>query len=256
MRRVAILMTIQLISAAVGLCQTRIPLVDISAAASPVRISGTVLFQDDPSTTVRYTYLIDGSVTDVSNKRIVLTIIHISATGVDAPGLDNTVAVERFFGPNDLKPGGIEGIDPTPIKFGPGNSAEVGPLASPSATAELIFLQFADGSTWGDVDAGRPQLSVRAKTMGELHRLGQILNDQGAVALKDELSRVDLLQFPSINSLVYSCTNKTAVCLTNGLRSMLKEAELHEDEMKALSRSAMDAFCRAFSPCASRDLSG
>lgn len=245
MRNIAILITMQLISAAACLCQIKIPLVDISAAGSPVRISGTVLFQDDPATALRYTYLIDGSMTNVSNKEIVLTIIHIADTGVGALGLDYTVAVERFFGSNGLNPGGVEGINHSPIRLGPAVSAgsmpaETGPATGPSGTtAKLIFLQFADGSTWGDPDAGRQQLSVRTKTLGELRRLEQILNEQGESGLKNELSRVGQFQFPAIDSLVQSCTNKTASCLTHGLRSTLKEAELHEAEMKAVSRSAL-----------------
>jgi hypothetical protein len=244
MRRVAILITMQVISAAICICQVKIPLVDISAAGSPVRISGTVLFQDDPATALRYTYQIDGSMTNVSNKKIVLTIIHIADTGVGALGLDYTAAVERLFGLNVLNPGGVEGINHSPIRLGPAVSArsvpaETGPAASPSAaSAELVFLQFADGSTWGDPDVGRQQLSAREDTLRELRRLGQILDKQGELGLKNELSRVGQFQFPAIDSLVQSCTNKIASCLAHGLRNTLKEAELRESAMKAVSPSA------------------
>src|SRR5580658_5179345 len=245
MQRVPILITMQLTSAAVCLCQIKIPLVDISAAGSPVRISETLVFQDDPTKALRYTYLIDGSMTNVSNKEIVLTVIHISGTGVGAPGIDHTVAVERFFGSNGLNPGGVEAIDHTPLRLGPAVSegsvpVETGPAASPSATtAELTFLQFADGSTWGDPDVGRQQLSMRTKTLGELHKLEQILDEQGEPGLKNELSRVGQFQFPAIDSLVQNCTDKPASCLANGLRSTLKEAELHEAEMKDVFRSTL-----------------
>jgi hypothetical protein len=242
MRNIAILITMQLISAAICFCQIKIPLVDISAPGSPVRISGTVLFQDDTAAALRYTYLIDGSMTNVSSKEILLTIIHISDTGVGGLGLNHTVAVERFFGSNDLNPGGVEGINHSPIRLGPAVSAGSVPAetaTSPSATtAELVFLQFADGSTWGDPDAGREQLSVRTKTLGELHKLGLILNERGGPDLKSELLRVGQFQFPAIDSLVQSCMNETAPCLTHRLRSMLKQAELHETEMRAVSRSA------------------
>jgi hypothetical protein len=240
MRRVALLTTMLLFSTVACLCQIKIPLVDISAAGSPVRISGTVLFQDDPATAVRYTYLINGSVTNVTNKRIVLTIIHMSATGVGAPGLDHSVAVERFFDSNTFMPGRIEGIDHSPIKFGPVASvkpvpAETGQAASPSATAELIFLQFADGSTWGDPDVGSQQLLLRRRSLMELHRLENVLDGKGEVGLKDELSRVDQFNFPAIYSLVHICTNKPTSCLVDKLRSMLKEANLRQAEMGVAS---------------------
>jgi hypothetical protein len=180
-------------------------------------------------------------VKNVSSKDILLTIIRVVAYGSDAPGLDVTVDNDRFFDSNDLKSGGTEEMDRTPIRFGApvtrGKALdESGANPNPSATDELIFVQFSDGSTWGDRKTGGQKLLVRTKTLRELKELGQVLDDKGEPGLKEELSHIELYQFPAIESLVYGCKSRTDPCLTNGVRGMLKEAERHEAEMKAISK--------------------
>lgn len=237
MRRAAILIAIQLISAAVCLCQIKIPLVDISAAGSPIRISGKVSFQDNPTTVLRYSYQPDGSMTNVSNKGIMLTVIHISASGVDAPDLDNSIAVDRFLGPNILDTGREERIDPTRITFGSVASvrpraSEANSYANSSATAQVVFVQFTDGSFWGDLDVGREQLSLREKTLLKLNELENVLDEKGGLGLKDELSRIAPFQFLAIDVLASHCADKETSCLANGLRNILSDAHRHQAEMK------------------------
>lgn len=231
-------MTIQLATAGACLCQISIPLIDISSARSPVRISGSVQLRKSITTPIWYTYQKDASVKDVSGKDIVLTVIHVLAYGPDAPGLDGTSVVDRFFSPDDLKAGKDEEMDRGEMTFGaPVTNGKVldetGANPHPTATAELIFVEFADGSTWGDRKTGNQKLLVRAETLRELKKLGQILDEKGEPGLREELSHIELYQFPAIEELVNVCKNRTDQCLARGLRGMLKEAGQHEAQMKA-----------------------
>jgi hypothetical protein len=174
----------------------------------------------------------------VSRKGILLTVVRFQASAVDVPGFDNSYEMDRFFGPAVLQAGGLEKIKDLPISFG-GQfvngkpvSAEVGPAVHPKATARVTFVQFVDGSTWGDVDAGREFILSRRSTLGELKRLQQVLNVQGTDVFASELSdSAATFQFPGIGALMSECKSKAGSCLIDGLHSMLQAAAEHQADM-------------------------
>jgi hypothetical protein len=85
--------------------QRKIALHDVSEQGAPLRVSGTISFEVDPSHALRYTYRTEGSVANVSDKNVVLTVIRIEASGENAPGLASNLVVDRFFGPTVLRAG-------------------------------------------------------------------------------------------------------------------------------------------------------
>jgi len=173
----------------------------------------------------------------VSKKGVVLTVVHFDASGVNAPGLDNNYEMDRFFG-RPLRTGDLEKIKDAPISFG--RATVNGTLVPehvhhhphPKATAEVTFVEFVDGSTWGDVDAGREFILQRMSTLGELKRLEQVLNVQGTDEFARELSNsAASFQFPAIGALVSECKSKAVSCLGEVLHSMLQAATEHQAEM-------------------------
>lgn len=203
-----------------------------------MRVSGTISFQDDPSLAIRYTYRAAGFLSNLSKKGVVLTVVHFGVSGVNAPGLNHNWTMDRFFGPMIFQAGGLEKIEDPPAPFGETKingqpvPAYVGLDAHPMAKAEVTFVQFVDGSTWGDGAVGRELISQRRNALGELKRLEQVLNTQGTEAFARELSdSAASLRFPATGALVYECKSKADSCSVDGLHSMLQAAAEHQAEM-------------------------
>ena len=216
--------------AAVSSAQRKIALHDVTEQVAPMRVSGTISFDVDESQALRYTYRTEGSVANVSDKDVVLTMIHIEASGENAPGLDSNLVVDRFFGPAVLRAGQSEKIDMPPVSFGTPTINSSGPPI-PIATAKVMFVQFANGSTWGDADAGRRLILWRRLTLRKMTTFEQGLDAQGA-GVRDFLNSFWNAQFPAIGTLLSDCTSKAGSCLIDGLHSMLQAAREHQVEMK------------------------
>ncbi|MGH9561693.1 MAG: hypothetical protein ACRD3S_09590 [Terracidiphilus sp.] len=231
---------------------------DVGGQLSPIRISGQVTVQDDPSAPSRYTYGISDSITNVSGKAIVMTIIHIEIRGEKTPGLDaDQPSDDHFFSPKDLQPGEEERVTTRSISYGSpahykirhewaggGNSQLVpedsGSEETPVATAKVAFVQFADGSTWGDVSAGHAVLTGRNGTLNELIKFEYVLDRNGTAAFLSAFANRDTyLYFPLITLLVTQCEHKPDSCLVNGIHTLVRAARQHQEEMK-WSRNAPD----------------
>jgi hypothetical protein len=70
-----------------GVCygQLKLALHDVRKHRTPVRVSGTISLQDDPSQAIRYTYRTEGLLSNVSKKGVVLTVVHFEATLCEVP---------------------------------------------------------------------------------------------------------------------------------------------------------------------------
>lgn len=237
--RFACLLAIMSVGTVISHAQIKMDLRDVSDDGTPVRISGTVLLEENPSEAIRYTYRIKGSVTNLSDKAILITAIHFDTVGLNAPNLNYEFETDRFFSPEVLEPGHAEEINPHPVPFeAPSvNGAAVPDDAdsdiAPTATAEVIFVQFIDGTVWGDLDAGGRFLVSRNRNLGELAKLDRIFNEHGQEAFKDELLRSDsTIEFTIVGALLYKCRSASDSCLISGLQSMVQAVAEHVNEIK------------------------
>lgn len=223
---------------------------DVSDDKSPIRVSGHVSFQDDPSQLSRYTYRIESSIENVSGAGVVLTVIHIQTRGVNRHGLDgNRSSDDHFFGPRDLQPGEVENIPGTTVGFNePATDGrmigheeanwelvreDVGSEQTPVATAKVTFVQFADGSTWGDTVVGHNLLVYRREILTELGKYERVMDKGGASAFLSAYENRDTyLWFPLLYVLVTKCKVKPDSCLIDGMHSMVQAARQHHAEMK------------------------
>ena len=230
--QIAVLLGFLFGTSAAGYGQRKIALHDVSEHGAPLRVSGTISFDVDPSQAIRYTYRTQGSVANVSDRDVVLTAIHIEASGENAPGLDSDLVVDRFFGPTLLRAGQSEKIDMPPVSFETPTVNSSGPPI-PVATAKVTFVQFADGSTWGDAEAGGRLIRQRTGTLWKLTKFEQdeqLLHAQGA-DVRELLDSFWNRQFPAIGALLSDCKSKAGSCLIDGLHSMLEAAREHQLEM-------------------------
>jgi hypothetical protein len=222
--------------------QAQVRLTDISLAGSPVEVSGTLSFDDDPSQTLRYSNQIVGHLRDKSAKDILLVIVHFRGGGPRAAALDLTFQQEYFFTSDVLQAGASKPFQSRPTRFGiatiNGNPVEesIDELYSaPRATAETVFVEFSDGTTWGDLESARDGFKERLQTLNELSQFEGLLRAKGPEALSEQLSK-DRFVPECISSLRNTCSGKTSACLSEGVRLMLEAAKLHNDGTQARGR--------------------
>jgi hypothetical protein len=108
--------------------------------------------------------------------------------GVRAPDVDSR-SDDNFFS-NLLQPGATDTLEES-WRFGTASSgAESMPgeeRSTPSANVSMLFVQFADGSTWGDSASARTALESRTDTVSRLMALESIYRGDGENALIDDL---------------------------------------------------------------------
>lgn len=217
--------------------EQRYQLVDASGYRSPVHIAGYVTFRYNPSKVTRYSYQVDASAINVSKKSVLLLRLRFQVSGGSAPGLDEGYRNEYFFRESSLTPAASEIVHLSPFGFG---SPEVNgvPLVEPSplrptATSQVEFVQFTDGSIWGDRDAAAEVFKVRRATFLQLKVLEHTYAQSGEQAFRDELSKETLL--PCINSLQVACKDKLDYtgCALDRVRGMLEAARKHKAAMRS-----------------------
>jgi hypothetical protein len=220
--------------------QQRYELVDASGHRSPVHIAGYVTFSDDSSKVTRYSYQVDASAANVSNKSVLLLRLRFQTSGGSAPGLDDVYENDYFFGEGTLAPGALESVHLAPYGFSAPivNGIPLVETADPStprptATAQVEFVQFTDGSTWGDRDAAAEVFRLRRATVRQLTALEQTYVQSGEQAFRGELSRETLL--PCINSLQAACKNNLdySRCALDGVEGMLEATRNHKRTMRS-----------------------
>jgi hypothetical protein len=220
--------------------QINIRLRDISDRGSPLQTSGVVGFSDDPSSNIRYTYQIEGSFRNLTSKGIMLVVMKIKSEDVDGPPLDYTYENELFFGSDVIRPGRVVPLRVDPVRFGDATvngkpitwGGETERVLAPTATVQVLFVQFVDGSGWGDAESVQDVFRVRGQTLRELSILETTLRDRGEQDFKEELSKSAPL-LPCISSLMNSCSAEANSCLADGVRSMIESAERHQIGLKS-----------------------
>jgi hypothetical protein len=217
--------------------QVQLRLVDVSGK-SPIHVSGYIEFSDHPSEVMRYSYQVHASAKNVSNKDVLLMLIHFEANGGSGPGLDDNSQYEYFFG-EGLRPNMSEIVSKSPIRFSAptvnGAPADTNDLVTlrPKAIAQVEFVQFSDGSTWGDVESAKDDVKARRASLKELKALDRIYSESGEQAFREELSKQTAL--PCINSLQSACKSDAdfSRCTLDKVRVMLEAASNHQREMRS-----------------------
>ena len=131
-------------------------------------------------------------------------------------------------------------VNKSPISFGAPTvngrlSADTSDATTlrPSASAQVEFVQFSDGSTWGDVEVAKDDLKARRASLQELKALERIYIESGEQAFREELSKQTDL--PCINSVQSACKDDGdySRCTLNKVRGMLEAASNHQREMRS-----------------------
>jgi hypothetical protein len=191
--------------------ESLISITDRSSTGSPLLVKGDVTAKDRPTEKLRYSVSGRVSLTNVSSKPILLTVV--SFEGTNAPGVndrwsqdyyfsdpfepESTMDHEWTFGPfvsrMEVKSeGGSKWVDLEPERG-----------AQQRVIASVLFIQYADGSSWGDKEEANTALAVRQETVKTLTALASIYRENGETALVRALSESTGL--PAVSSLQNFC---------------------------------------------------
>jgi hypothetical protein len=213
--------------------ERQMKLKDVSAKTSPISVSGYVTYRYDDSKQFPFSYQENILAKNVSGKSVLLMVMHLEANA--GPRGDETYSQEYFFG-NALEPGAVEVHDEPETTF----RQEVNgtPLVDsgedPHAAAKVRveFVQFGDGSTWGDADSAKTALDMRSATLAELDALDHIYEQKGEAAFLEELARADDYP-PAISQLRNACNGKAekSSCAHDAIQRTIDTAKHHQTEM-------------------------
>jgi hypothetical protein len=217
-------------SASCAVSEQRMEIQDLSDKGSPIQISGYMALRYDRENRFPFSYEQSTSVKNVSSKSILLMIVHLEATS--GPGHDETYSQDYFFG-DTLAPGQVEVNHDPERRFGStlvnGEPLPYKKDPHPTAQAHAEFVQFGDGSTWGDADSAADSLDERRKTVEELDLLEHLYEQAGESAFLDEFARADD-SLNVIRQMKDRCTEKTAdsKCAHNIVHRTFLTAKEHD----------------------------
>jgi hypothetical protein len=177
-----------------------VPLIDKSGAASPFEVIGSLLLREAVhGNQLEWSWGQKVAIKNVSGKAVLLFIATLTEIGRypkgqhAAPGDGPTYVTEddRFFSENLIQPG--ESVTLRDAEPGTPNVAcGVNPAEKSNPIAEhwLSFVQFSDGSTFGDPAEARDALALREKILRGLRELNQSYAEHGeqgfAAKLKEQ----------------------------------------------------------------------
>jgi len=208
---------------------SEVRLTDDSPPDSPVKLSGISTFDDEPAGRFRYKYRTTTYVDNVSQKSVLLLVAKLRFTGTGQFDLDNTREEDYFFAEDLLESGKAQTLKDS---FGPVGAPQAKITLDPTdpqATATVLFVQFIDGSTWGDLEAGKHMLETRRLTWEKLQSLAETYRAKGEERFLLEFTRhSDLPAVGSMQRTYESTKDSTAVIAR--IRNMLRYADMHAKE--------------------------
>jgi hypothetical protein len=192
-----------------------VPLIDNSGADSPFEVSGSLLLREAVrGNQLEWSWGENVAVKNISSKPILLFVVTLTELGRhpapagrhSAPGNGPTYQLEddRFFGENLIQPG--ESLTLRDTEPGaPNMECCINPLAEksdPAGEYDLRFVQFADGSTFGDPAEARDVLAWRETILRGLRELNQSYAEHGkqgfTAKLKEQSSFSETAPFGQI----------------------------------------------------------
>ena len=192
--------------------QTRYELRNVSGHRSPIHIDGYLTLRDDPAASVRV-YWAHAAVRNVSKKKISYWSVGVETTGGSGPGLNLIQSNDYFFTGDVFGPGETAKVQSCPISLvlrtvpnePPG---ETGDSTTPTASARIKFVQFSDGSTWGDRDYAAHVHQLRRATLDKLESLQRLYSESGEKAFMDALQEPTGL--PCFEQIKSECQSQSA----------------------------------------------
>jgi len=196
---------------------------------SPIHIDGYVTFKDNTTENIRY-YWVHASAKNTSKKGIAAWSASLETAGDSGPQLNLRESHDFFFTGDVLAPSQTEGVSdqscPIRLVLRPPNgnryAETAGVTARPTnASVRIQFVQFTDGSIWGDRDEAAKVQLERRETLDKVKSLQQVYSEQGDKAFIAALAEPTALAcFERIKTLCRNENSDTS-CARKGIAEML-----------------------------------
>lgn len=160
---------------------------DNSQTGSPLTVSGTIVLQETKrGARVRIGITEDISIRNISGKTILTFVAWLDVVPSRGSAERFVRQYECFFAPDVIKPGDIHAISEphseTEEPFNPHDPPEI-----PRAELRIVFVQFLDGSVFGNEFLGEEILSARREAWQVMERLNRTFVRSGEGAFVEEL---------------------------------------------------------------------
>jgi hypothetical protein len=165
-----------------------VPVVDKSDPRSPLKISGTASFTElmvADSVRSSSSFRVDGR--NAGEKGILLLLAYFDEAGPYSVGTRQVIQLDHFFW-GDVAPGDSVVL----ARSRPGGRTAaccknpLGPAKEPKAEVRVQYVQFTDGSTFGDETTAKDMLGTRSVILDALRRLDNARNSEMFLALLAE----------------------------------------------------------------------
>ncbi len=170
-----------------------VPIEDTTVPGSPLQVSGQASFDETVvANGVTSHRSEDVTARNISAKPILLIVASFQEAGPKSSGEDVEIVADRFFREKAVLPGEIVSLWHRP--FGEHYISEpfrLDPSQKRPAKAQfsLRFVQFSDGSTFGEPRAAKKWLDGRNSTLISLKHLRQIYDEQGEPSFLQALEK-------------------------------------------------------------------
>jgi hypothetical protein len=218
--------------------QSATSLTDVSQTGSPVVLSGTVTATDEVvSGSLRFSFRTNISAANVSRKSILLVVVKMNLTGANGLGIKHTRSNDYFFTSDIFYADMVEAIQETVGPVGELLDKTETQTRGPTAIAKVVFVQFLDGSTWGDPVESRDALQQRHDTLIHLELLRSTYQSKGEKEFLDELMQPSRL--PGIGALqqLHKDNVNDPGIVIGKFTKMLNYAEIHQRGMESKNGS-------------------
>jgi len=207
--------------------QARYELRNVSGHHGPIQIDGYLTIRDASATNVRV-YWVHASAKNVSKKKISYWALGFETSRGSGPGLNLIQSNDYFFTGDVFTPGETAKVQSCPISLvlrtKNADPADAVDSNTQRASARIKFVQFSDGSTWGEREYAAQVHHLRRATLDKLQSLQQIYSDSGERAFMDALEEPTGL--PCFEQIKSECQSQNAdsVCVRNAIQRMLTTA--------------------------------
>jgi hypothetical protein len=204
-----------------------IHMTDESPNDCPVTLSGLAVAKDEPSKPLRYSFTTTIYATNNSQKSILLVVIKIAFTGTGRFDISDTRDDDYFFASDTFNSRDTKKLEDFLGPMGAPQAKVENYSLDPKASAEVAFVQFGDGSTWGDLVVGEHILRNRAPTWNALRSLAETYRTNGKQQFLRELREPSQLQTIRYLQNLYESNGNDASAVIKKLDNMLEYADLH-----------------------------
>jgi hypothetical protein len=201
---------------------TQYTLRDVSEHDSPLLVVGKVLFRANPAV---LTYEVEAAVKNVSKKDVLSwSMLVRTSDGL----LHFTSSHDYFFTGDVLVPGVSAGVTSGPISLVahpqgdiPTREERHSSNRAVVASAEIEFVQFQDGSTWGDSDIETEAFQARSATLQKLQSLQRLYAELEEKAFLDALEEPTMLSCVERIKTDCKANNDGSSCKREAIERML-----------------------------------